>query len=416
MIRIIIIYFFGIVLLQSCNTLSEEQPPLTVLLSSENHKASCVYLTIDEKKNPVASWCETDTGGRKYFFLSFLNTAEGKFAPAINIPIEQNVNLHEEGMPKIAVKGDGSIVAVYETSSPTKENEYASYLRYTQSFDKGKTWSPPGYVHTDTANGKSHSFAAITKLSNGEIGASWLDEAFNDKQGGRPVKFASTDGNKGFKKEILIDSVACECCRTSISSDDRGNISIVYRDIINGSIRDMSVSKSTNNGQSFSHPVWFSGDNWKINGCPHNGPSVITAGNVTYTAWFTGGAQKGVYYSEMDNKNKILVKRQISANARNIQLCLLPRGTRVLAYNESVQAADSFYSKIVVNKIEDNKVFAKDITSAKAHAAYPVIKAFETDKVIVAWSQEGKVYYSIVEAGKINKGIQSPRTLLNVTK
>lgn len=406
MTKTLLIYILGIVLFQSCNNTSEEQAILPILLSSPHQKASCVYLTSDEKNNPVVSWCETDSTGKKYFYLSFFDAVAGKFSSAINVPIEQNASFHEEGMPKVAVKGDGSIVAVYETASPTKENEWAGYVRYMQTFDKGNTWSQPRCVHADTTSGSSRSFAAITRLSNGEIGACWLDAAFDYNKSGRPVKFASTDGNSGFKNEILIDSIACECCRTAISSDG-GNVSIVYRDIINDSIRDVSLSKSINNGRSFSKPISFSGDNWNINGCPHNGPCVTTGGGVTYAAWYTGGAQKGVYYSELDKENKTLVKRQISANARNIQLCLLSGDTRMLAYNETIHEADSFYSKIVISKIENNKVFAKDITSLKAHAAYPVLKAFGTSKLLVAWSEQEKIYYALVDANQIKTEIQS---------
>lgn len=368
----------GLVLLvASCGSPDKKgnQQETAVCISDSLRKAASVYLTSDEKNNPVMCWCETDNTGKKYFYLSYFDIVATKFSPAINIPIEQYASIHEEGMPKIAVKGDGSIVAVYETSSPTKENEWAGYIRYAQSFDKGKSWSQPRSVHADSTEGKSRSFASITRLGNGEIAACWLDATFDYKKSGRPVKFASTQGNDGFKNEILIDSIACECCRTAISSDDKGNISIVYRDIINDSIRDMSVSSSANNGQSFSHPLSFSGDNWIINGCPHNGPSIVNAGNTTYAAWFTGGRKKGVYYCELNNNKKAINKQLISDQGRFIQLCLLTNGSPVLAYNENIHDGDNIYSKIVLVKIEDGKIFGSDINTGKTMASYPVLRS-----------------------------------------
>lgn len=386
----------------------EAHSTLPVCISDTLRDASSVYLTPDEKNNPVISWCETDHAGRIFFYLSFLDIVTGKFYPAINIPVEQNASLHEEGMPKVAIKGDGSIVAVYETASPTKENQWAGAIHYIQSFDKGKSWSQPRCVHGDTTAGKSRSFASVARLSNGEIGACWLDAAFDYKKGGRPVKFASTSGTGGFKNEILIDSVACECCRTAIGSDGKGDVSVIYRDILNDSIRDMSVSSSTNNGQTFSRPVSFSGDRWTINGCPHNGPSVAISGSDIYASWFTGGHEPGLYYGKMGNAMELTIKQLVSSQGRFIQLCLLPDGNPAMAYNEPMQENGNSYSKIVLNKIVHDKIFTADISTKRSMAGYPVLRPAGNDRIVVAWSDSDRIYYAVVSTDSIDAPAQRP--------
>lgn len=396
-----------LLLLPSCNNKSNEEPNFdTTLISNPKHKASCVRFASDENNNPVVSWCETDEAEKKFFYLSFFEERSQKFSKAISIPIEQNAAIHEEGMPKVAIKGDGTIVAVYETVSPTPENGWAGFIHYIQSFDKGKSWTKPLCVHLDTTSGKTHSFADITRLSNGEIGASWLDVSSDYEKNGRPVKFAKTNGRNGFGNERLVDSLACECCRTAISSNE-GKISIVFRDIISDSIRDISVSTSTDNGDTFSPSVSFSNDDWVINGCPHNGPSVVNTKENVYATWFTGGPKKGVYYCELSNNNKeVIFKRLISQNGKNIQLCLSADGSRVLAYNEIMRQSDSFYSRIIVNKIGKGKIFEANITSPKAHASYPVIHAMKKDNIVVAWTENDKVYCSMLNANEISKTVQ----------
>lgn len=401
-------YFFIaaiITIMAACNADGKQGATHTsaICISDTSHSAGSVYLTTDEKNNAVISWCETDNAGKKFFYLSFFDTVSGNFSPAVNVPLVQNVLFHEEGMPKLAVKGDGSLVAVYETSLPTKENEWAGNVDYIQSFDKGKTWTAPRAVHADTAAGGSHSFAAITRLDNGEVGVCWLGQSFNYKKGGRPVKFTCTKGNNGFSNEILVDSVACECCRLAITSSARGKVSIVYRDIINDSIRDISICTSANNGQSFGTPVSFSRDNWNINGCPHNGPDIVNTADAGYAVWFTGGPSKGVYYSELNDHNDAITKKLISADGRNIQLSLLPDGARAVAYSESVREGDSLYSRIVIKKIKDGKIFTKEITPGQAHASYPVIKAFDNNKIVVAWVNNKQVYYKVLTGADINK-------------
>src|SRR5882672_10674778 len=126
--RIIILSILTGFLFASCSNKNSNSEKSSVLLSSAGYRASCVYLTKDEKNNPLISWCETDDlSGQKYFFLSFFDTARQLFSTPVNIPIEPNTNIHEEGMPKVAMKGDGTIMAIYETSVPSKENECAGF-------------------------------------------------------------------------------------------------------------------------------------------------------------------------------------------------------------------------------------------------------------------------------------------------
>ena len=44
-------------------------------------------------------------------------------------------------------------------------------------------------------------------------------------------------------------------------------------------------------------------DNWKIDACPHHGPSLAIAPDGSYhAAWFTGGAaRQGLFYARADN-------------------------------------------------------------------------------------------------------------------
>ncbi|MDQ2863820.1 MAG: glycoside hydrolase, partial [Bacteroidota bacterium] len=240
-------------ILFSCNNnhSNGEQANQPVLLSHKNKTASCVYLSRDENNKPLISWCEKDVSGKKFFFMSFFNEKKNAFDTTINVPIEQNAVFMEEGMPKVAVKSDGTVIAVYETDAPTKQNGWAGFVHYIQSFDKGRTWTQPLCVHQDTASGKTHSYAAIARLSDGEIGACWLDESLGDAKQGRSIKFAKTSGKDGFQNELLVDSFACQCCRTAISSDDKGNVSILFRDILPGSVSDIAISTSSDDGKTF---------------------------------------------------------------------------------------------------------------------------------------------------------------------
>lgn len=407
--KLFVFYIAVFVILQSCSekqhSTGEHSP---ILLSNVYNKASCVFLTRDEKNNPVISWTEVDSAGNKHFYFANWNVKSRQFAPVLTIPIAPNTSIHEEGMPKIAVKGDGTLVATYETSVPSEKSRFGlSDIQYVMSFDKGRTWTRHQSIQPADLHTGSRSFGNMIRLDDGEIGLSWLDTDPDTTNSGRPVKFARTNGNEGFGNAILIKSSACQCCRTALSSDGRGNVRVVFRDLLSGSVRDISVSSSADNGRTFSKAVPFSNDHWVIDGCPHNGPSVVSKSERMYVTWFTGSEQNGVFYAELDKHNNMLLKQQLDRNGRFVQLCIMPDGSRIAAYNAGYRVEDSVYNKIVVNKIDGKSIFKREVTLPRAHAAYPVVQPVGKEEVIVAWTDNGKVYYSPINTNDITDIVNS---------
>lgn len=125
-----------------------------------------------------------------------------------------------------------------------------------------------------------------------------------------------------------------------------------------------------------------------------------------YAAWFTGSQKRGVYYCELNNNQEVVFKKLISPNGKNIQVCLASDGSKILAYNEVRRQADSFYSRIVVDKIEGEKVLEANVTSSKAHAGYPVVHAMKKNNIAVAWTEDDKVFYSLLNTHDISNPIQ----------
>jgi hypothetical protein len=123
-------------------------------------------------------------------------------------------------------------------------------------------------------------------------------------------------------------------------------------------------------------------------------------------AWFTGSKKKGVYYCELNHNREVVFKKLINPNGKNIQLCLAPDGSKVLAYNEIRLEAGSFYSMIVVNKIEGEKVLEANITSPDAHAGYPVVYAMKKGNIAVAWTEADKVFYCLLNTDDISNTTQ----------
>ena len=369
-----------------------------ILLSDINNKASCVFLTTDENGLPAVSWIEKGSAKQPLMFFALWDKEQNHFGEKHEIKIPDNTSIHEEGMPKIAFKGDGTMIATYESSVPVVGKKWGvSNLSYIESHDRGQTWTEAQSVFRNKYEGSSPSFSGISRLGDGEIGVAWLDNDTSPKSFSRPVFFAKTLKDGGFNDAFMITPGACQCCRIAVSSEQDGQTAIAFRDLSKDNVRDISIASSLDNGKSFQAPSDFSKDGWVIDGCPHNGPSIVTKEGNTYLTWFTGGDHIGVNYGELNKDGTIQNKTLLSKNGRFAQLSLLNDGTPIVVYSEDFNTDGKTGSKIKIAKLNNNKFKKGQINVNGQDADYPVIRTLNDKAVVVAWSDNNKVYYKTID-------------------
>ncbi|WP_276371792.1 sialidase family protein [Chryseolinea sp. H1M3-3] len=346
-------------------------------ISSAESSAESVYLTHDTQGNPVVVWTEKKNDSLTLFYA--VSTDGGKsFSKKVSIPISADVATHAEGMPKVAFKKDGSIIAAYEKKAPTQQNKYAGAIYYMMSEDGGQSWTEERFLHSDTVAGRSRSYFDIERLPDGEIGASWLDIKLNNATGGRSVRFARTMKSKGFGNEILVDSSACQCCRIDVYTDKSENIFIAYRGLKRGDmgkqIRDMMIATSTDHGASFSSPLLISADNWNIDGCPHTGPSLCGNKAGLLSLWYTEGSGTGIYYAHKPEGKREFSQRQLISNAgRHPQLCANDNRIAML-WEENIDSLGKSTTLIKYRIVKDGTEVDKNtLTPTDMNAFLPVI-------------------------------------------
>ena len=376
-----ILLFLGF--LSGCNSLgnpkTEMGSSILTLESSPGADAQSIYLTYDSNRQPVAVWAET-TGESEVIGVHYARWEKDGFTSVQTIPLSENPKVHHESVPKLIFKPNGDMLLFYEIKINHPTNDRVSHIKYQTSKDDGNTWSIPQTVHSDGAPDQGHSFFDVALLSDGEVGAVWLDTALI--KGGRAVLFSKTDGKNRFGKETVVDSMACQCCRTALHADQSGLISVVYRDILPGSIRDISVATSQDGGDTFSSPVSFSFDQWNLDGCPHNGPDVVSDGQKIYTVWFTGAHQSGVYFAELDSVGKTLSREKLSSNGKNIQLTLV-EGNPLVVYSESHTENGERGTRILSLNMASEIQTQLSLPGAKA--SYPTVLPVEKDGYLTAW-------------------------------
>jgi hypothetical protein len=125
---------------------------------------------------------------------------------------------------------------------------------------------------SDRANAQA-SLAATGQFAAMAWGASTQDSVTDiyvttSRDGGRTSRLTEADSSHALAGGV------CYCCKTAIASDAAGGVYAAWRHVYDGNVRDIPFIKSADGGRTFGAPVRVSDDNWVLDGCPENGPSL----------------------------------------------------------------------------------------------------------------------------------------------
>jgi hypothetical protein len=257
-------------------------------------------------------------------------------------------------------------------------------LLYVFSKD-GIGWSKPEFVNKDRNPTKSSSFSRTVRLADGEIGLIWLDEKITNK--GRSVKFSKTSAGIGLGEPLIIDEQACECCRIEAITDTKGITHIFYRDMYLDGSRDMGYIFTNNNGKTFSKSRNVYPDRWKINACPHSGPSATQASKGIWITWFTG-TEDAAGIKVVDVNTGKVIKSINKLTVKAPQLTTNHKGETFWIYTSTKNIGEDYFSNIALQKLGSSKpeiILSKDLEMCN----FPAIISFK-NQLIVAYERKAK--------------------------
>jgi len=252
-------------------------------------------------------------------------------APVAVTPEPLNLDRGPDARARIAVGPGGSAVVTFAIFQDQHFNGRAFFARST---DGGASFSRPQALTPD-ATSQRFETAAIDPAT-GRVFAAWLDKrnvapakAVGKPYAGAALAYAWSDDGSSFGRTSIALDNTCECCRLGIAFAGPGRPAIVFRNIFPGSVRDHAVvtfKDVTIPGP----PQRVSVDNWKIEACPHHGPSLAIAPDGSYhVAWFTDGtARKGLFYTRADSGEAPFgpPRALSSPNRQPARPCLLASG------------------------------------------------------------------------------------------
>jgi hypothetical protein len=245
------------------------------------------YLFTDNEGSTYLSWLQKKEKGVEFKFSKW--NGDGWSSPIL-IDSGSSWFVNWADYPMIA-KNNSAFISHYLEKSG--EGTYSYDVKIKVSADEGKTWSPSKVLHDDGKQAE-HGFVSMIPYGQNFLIA-WLDgrnaameETENHNEHGHHGQMSlraailDKEGNK--INEWELDNRTCDCCQTSATITDSGPV-VVYRDRSEKEVRDISIVRLVDGKWTAPHPVY--NDNWKIEGCPVNGPRVSANGSTLVVAWFT---------------------------------------------------------------------------------------------------------------------------------
>ena len=121
----------------------------------------------------------------------------------------------------------------------------------------------------------------------------------------------SDDRGATFRGDFKAVDHSCECCRIAFVPQDDGSVLALWRHVFAPNIRDHALARLGPDGRvaDFRRATF---DDWRIDACPHHGPSLAAdARGRLHAVWYSGTPDRaGVYYGRLEIEG-VSVQRRI---------------------------------------------------------------------------------------------------------
>lgn len=389
--QILFIFCVGVLLLNFYTCKNEPVETVRQLSVSVGLNSSEPNLHKTNNGTIYLSWIEKDKDTISHLKFSKLNDSEWSEPKTIAKGKDWFVNWAD--FPSMTSFGSSNLVAHYLEKSA--DDTYAYDVKLIQSSDNGETWNTSFKPHTDNTH-TEHGFVSKMALNDDSYLSVWLD--------GRQNAYAETDStiqaqmtlrsaiinNKGeLLQEYLLDNRVCDCCQTDVAMTAEGPI-VVYRDRSEDEIRDTYYVKQVNGAWTEPKPLY--NDNWKIAGCPVNGPAIATKDNVVAVTWFTAADNIPKVKIAFSNDNGNTFNRPITVATETIMgrldIELLDDGSAILSSMDSNEGESLILLQHIKQDGTISEPFAVSETANSRSSGFPRM-VIKDGTIYLAWTAVG---------------------------
>jgi hypothetical protein len=208
-----------------------------------------------------------------------------------------------ENRPRLAFAADGAVLVSWARRF---EERFTGDVRFARAAD-GLHFDEPVTVHRDRSI-VGHSFNVMQVMRDGRLVIAWIDSRDgaaakrdgSDYRGSAIYAAVSDDGGRSFRPETKVADHSCQCCRLALAEDVDGAPLLLWRHVFEPNERDHALVRlDVDGGTLVPERVTF--DRWRIDACPHHGPSLAVAADGTrHAVWFNEREGAGrVFYGRL---------------------------------------------------------------------------------------------------------------------
>ncbi len=203
-------------------------------------------------------------------------------------------------------------------------------------------------LNTDGTN-TEHGFVTMLPYKENSFFVCWLDgrntggegHGTGAHQGAMSIRSAEVAASGDITNEIELDNKVCDCCQTTAAITDNGPV-VVYRDRSDEEHRDMSIVRWVEGNWTTPKTIFY--DNWKIEGCPVNGPKAAAMGNDLAIAWFTAANKepkvKVIFSNDAGENFETPIIVSETNPAGRVDIAMIDKENILVSWLESVEAGN----------------------------------------------------------------------------
>ena len=258
----------------------------------------------------------------------------------------------------------------------------------------------------------SHTFEHVVAGKNGEVYVAWLDGRNKDRSGAGLMFACSRDQGATVGKNLVLDGMACPCCRPMLAQAPDGSLWVVWRKTFEGNVRDIVVARSTDQGHSFSPPILVNQDGWVFDACPHRGPSIaFDAHGRLYVGWYTEGKdeQPRLFVSTSDDQGAtwatpVALHTATTSLPDNLHMAVHPDGQVVAVWEEVTGVRKRVVMRISTDR---GRTFGPMQTlSSGSKAEHPTLVIHDSGVVAFGWTEHAFPQNRImVQQGRLSRPV-----------
>ena len=398
------------------NTGGAAQSPIQQTLSVPAAASSTPSLAV-VGRYVAAVWTATANGTTNVYFAMSDNGGATFSSPRRVNEQDGDAGATNEQPPRVAISGSGTsrtFTVLWSKRDLGPQDTRRDIIRISRSTDGGRTFSPARLTHDQAFSG-ARGWQSLAAGANGVLHAVWLD----GRQAGSKIAAMAHKGTPhkgqppqevyhgvltadGRMIETRIAEDVCFCCKTAVSVDQRGHVYAAWRHIFPGSMRDIAFAKSTDGGKSFSPLVRVSEDNWQLNGCPEDGPSLaVDPSGAVHIAWATvvndaDEPRKALFYATSRDGKVFSPRIRVGTNGASTpghpQLTLISNGSAAIVFDEAIGGNRRVsFARVTPS----GEVQPPQVLSGEESATHPVIAGTAAGSVLVAWTSRSNTPSSL---------------------